>query len=40
MKKFVIIYKNGMVISVDMNVSKLKNATLVIHGMSIIVNVK
>ena len=40
MKKFVIIYKNGMVISVDMNVSKLKNATLGIHGMSIIVNVK
>ena len=29
-----------MVISVDVNIQKLKNATLVIHGMSIIVDVK
>ena len=40
MKKPVISYKNGMAINVDVNVEKLKNATLVIHRMLIIVDVK
>ena len=33
MKKFVIIYKNGIKINVDVNVKLLENVKLVIHGM-------
>ena len=40
MKKSVIIYKNGIKINEDANVQKLNIVTLVIHGMSIIIDVK
>ena len=40
MKKLPITYKNEIKINVDVNVLKIKIVTLVIHGMSIILDVK